>query len=101
CDSVGAEGQEPVDILVASVAEYLEDANTVELENALLSEKNRLINDWIRWSNENLNEVLREYNSTSNERIRMSNQGINSTITTTNDLVNTDIMLANKYSEDK
>ncbi len=95
------EVQELVDITEASGGEYLEAANTVELENALLSEKNRLINDWIRWSNENLNEVLREYNSTSNERIRMSNQGINSTITTTNVLVNTDIMLANKYSEEQ
>lgn len=94
------EVQDLVDITEASGGEYLEAANTLELENALQREKNRLINDWTRWSNENLNAIVREYNSMSNERVRMSNQGVNSVTRTTNALVNADTRLSNKYSEE-
>lgn len=95
------EVQDLVDITEASGGEYLEAANTVELENALQREKTRLINDWTRWSNENLNAIVREYNSTSNERVRMSNQGMNSSTRTTNALMNADTRLANKYHDEE
>lgn len=95
------EVQDLVDITEASGGEYLEAGNTTELENALRREKNRLINDWTRWSNENLNTIIREYNSTTNERIRMNNQGQNSVIRTTNTITNADIRLSNQYAEDE